>query len=88
LTLVKIANARLCTLRNLRVVEITSFSEGAHMVRRSLRIGLSGALLFMFAGLFQACSSQDPTGPVANASALTPSADVTCVWINGQIICD
>ena len=52
------------------------------MLRRSLRNGLLGALLFIIMGMFQACSSQDATGPVAKG------ANDTCVWINGMLFCD
>jgi hypothetical protein len=57
------------------------------MMVRSLRIGLAGALLFILAGMFQACSAQDFTGPVLSARPHAPTAD-TCVWINGMIVCD
>jgi hypothetical protein len=56
------------------------------MVKRSLRNGLLGAVLFVLAGMVQACSA-DATGPVAN-NGLKPQADLTCYWMNGQIVCE
>ena len=52
--------------------------------RNSLRLGLTGAVLFILVGGVSACSDQDPMGvePVAQFDS-TPN----CTIVNGVIIC-
>ena len=51
--------------------------------RNSLKLGLTGAVLFIIMGSFTACSDQGPTAPVA---AQQTEAG-TCTIINGVWVC-
>ena len=51
--------------------------------RNSLKLGLTGAVLFIIMGSFTACSDQGPTAPVAVQQA---EGDA-CTIINGVLVC-
>ena len=50
------------------------------MRRSNIRLGLTGALLLILAGIFAGCA-ESPVG-------VDGQADPTCVWIDGVIHCE
>jgi hypothetical protein len=50
--------------------------------RNSLKLGLTGAVLFIIMGSFTACSDEGPTAPVT-----AQHDDIGCTIINGAIVC-
>lgn len=53
--------------------------------RNSLKLGLTGAILFIIMGSFTACSDNSPTEPTGPQHAETAGE---CWIVNGQWICD
>ena len=49
--------------------------------RKSLRLGLTGALLFILVGGFTACADVNPT------EVAGPQQEGTCTFVNGYWVC-
>ena len=51
--------------------------------KKSLKLGLTGAILFIVVGSFTACS-ESPTDPINPQYA---EGDPVCTIVNGQVVC-
>lgn len=52
--------------------------------RNSLKLGLTGAILFIIMGSFTACSDAGPTEP--NGPQYSESGEI-CTHVNGVLVC-